>query len=96
MAATYKLEGHLDSSAAPRIAQELLTHRGAPILIDGGAVASAGTLLLQVLISAKLQWDEDEQSFQTAPISDAMATAAKGLGIPLASFGAASDGEATA
>jgi chemotaxis protein CheX len=95
MAATYKLEGHLDSVSVPVVAQDLMNLRGAPLVIDGEGVASAGTLLLQVLVSAKRQWEEDRQSFQIAPISDALADTAKELGIAVTSFGADPEAEAT-
>lgn len=85
---TYCLDGHLDSIAAPPLATDLLEMRGKPISVDASAVSFVGTLLLQVLVSARKQWLEDGHAFKVAPVSQALASAAAGLGVALADIGA--------
>lgn len=85
---SYSLNGHLDSVAAPPLAADLLETRGKPMRVDGSAVTFAGTLLIQVLVSAKKQWQEDGHDFTVSPVSSALANAAKGLGVDLSAIGA--------
>ncbi|WP_341861993.1 STAS domain-containing protein [Gymnodinialimonas sp. 57CJ19] len=89
MVDTYNLEGHLDSLAASPIARELLEHRGAALRVDSHHVAYAGTLLVQILVAAKRQWQEDCHDFSVAPVSPILATALAELGVDPAAIGAA-------
>lgn len=88
MTDNYGLNRHLDSAAATPLAADLLELRGNPLRVDGSAVSFAGALPLQVLIAAKKQWADDDQSFQVAPLSPELAKAAKVLGIELPDIGA--------
>ncbi len=88
MTECYSLSRHLDSAAAPPLAADLLALRGAPLRVDGSAVAFVGALGMQVLISAQRQWQEDATAFHIHPVSPALAAAAIGLGVDLAATGA--------
>ncbi|UWQ94535.1 STAS domain-containing protein [Rhodobacteraceae bacterium M385] len=88
MVDTYNLEGHLDSLTAPPIARELLEHRGAALHVDSRGVAHAGTLLVQILVAAKRQWQEDCHDFRVAPVSPILATAVAELGVDPSAIGA--------
>lgn len=88
MTVTYKLPGHLDSAAATPLATELMEHSGKDICIDASDVTFAGTLPLQVLVAARKQWEEDEQSFVISPLSSAFVASTEGLGVPLPDIGA--------
>lgn len=94
MSETIILNGHLDSAAAAKMAHDILERRGAALRVDASAAAFAGTLPLQVLISAKKQWLEDGQDFRTSPLSPEFSQAATELGVDLSLIGA-EDGDIT-
>lgn len=89
MTTTYNLPGHLDSSVAAQLTTQLLEHRGKPLCVDACTVTFVGTLPLQVLVAARKQWVEDDQSFEINPVSQAFVESAKGLGVALSDIGAA-------
>lgn len=91
MVQTYNLEGHLDSLAAPSIARDLLEHRGAALHVDSRGIAQAGTLLVQILVAAKRQWQEDCHDFRVAPVSPILATAVAELGVDPSAIGVSPD-----
>ncbi|ABD55760.1 CheX protein [Jannaschia sp. CCS1] len=92
MTITYKLPGHLDSAVAAPLASELTDRCGQPICIDAGEVTFVGTLPLQILVAARKQWAEDEQSFQIAPLSQAFVASVEGLGVSLQDINATDTG----
>lgn len=91
MTQSYCLTRHLDSAAAPPMAVALQELRGQAVRVDGRDVDFAGALSLQVLISARLQWEVDDCAFELSPLSLALAKAASGLGIDLSAIGAIPD-----
>lgn len=87
MSATLTLAPRLDSPAAERLAEELKSARGTGICIDGGAVTFCGALALQTLLSAKLQWKEDDHPFEIAVASSDFADACRLLGLSAQDIG---------
>jgi chemotaxis protein CheX len=53
----------LDSSSAGAIRQQLLAHRGSPLVIDAGQVRRTGMQAVQVLLAAAQTWRGDGQSY---------------------------------
>jgi chemotaxis protein CheX len=54
----------LDLKAAAPLRDQLLAARGQPIRLDASRVQRIGGLCLQVLMSARLTWDEDKLPLQ--------------------------------
>ncbi|QEW19423.1 hypothetical protein LA6_001612 [Marinibacterium anthonyi] len=81
MSATVTLAPRLDSAAAELLTEELKSARGSALCVDAGAVTFCGSLALQTLLSAKLQWQEDEHSFEISAPSRDLSDACRLLGI---------------
>lgn len=60
----------LDLRAAAPLASTLLSARGEGLTVDASKVATIGTQCLQVLLSAKMTWLRDGQSFMIKNPSD--------------------------
>lgn len=88
-----KLPKRLDTASARQLAETLQGLRGQPATIDGSAVQFGGALGLQVLVAANHQWQADGQPFRIAPLSGALHSACRVLGIEPAEIGAAPDME---
>jgi chemotaxis protein CheX len=77
----YILPAVLDSTAAPRIAQELLHLRGNSLTLDGRQVERVSSQCLQVLLSAALTWNRDNHDFKIEMASDQLVSSIQTLGI---------------
>ena len=89
MTQTYALRPHLDSPAAATVASELLELRGQALTITGDDVTFAGALSLQVLVSARRQWEEDGYQFLVKSASEPFHAACEGLGFRWEDIGGA-------
>ena len=58
------LPANLDVTALGPLLAELASLRGAPLILDGSAVAKTGCLGLQLLISAQRSWAHDNQTLR--------------------------------
>ena len=58
------LPGKLGAGTASDLYETLSRRRGKAVVIDAGAVKNLGAQALQVLISAKRQWDRDGHRFE--------------------------------
>ena len=69
------LPANLDVTTLGPLLAELISLRGAPLILDGSAVAKTGCLGLQLLISAQRSWAQDAQSLRLVDPSAALETA---------------------
>ncbi|MGR3802769.1 STAS domain-containing protein [Marinibacterium profundimaris] len=81
MSSTLTLAPRLDSPAADALARELAEARGAAIRLDAGAVTFCGALTLQLLLSARRQWQADGHPFEMDAPSQDMTDACRLLGV---------------
>lgn len=81
MKGPFTLSSRLDSQAAEQLGAALTQMRGEPLTIDAGQVSFLGTLVLQMLIAARRQWQEDGLSFDFAAVSDEFLDGVKLLGV---------------
>lgn len=81
MTATLTLAPRLDSPAADTLARELLSARGDGIRIDAAAVTFCGALVLQLLLSARRQWQADGHPFEIDAPGGDMLDACRVLGV---------------
>jgi len=89
-----KLPKRLDTPAAIKLAPDLLAVVGAPLVLDGSKITFAGALGLQVLASARLQWETDGLEFRLDNPSPALDEARRQLGLSTAELGYAVEPEA--
>ena len=75
------LPDHLDSHAAPPLAEAILPHKGTDLRADGSAVTFAGALSVQVLVAAAEQWRIDGRRFDLDRASEALLEACTNLGV---------------
>ncbi len=68
---TIVLDQVLDLKAAVPLAESLLAHRGADVVIDAGEVERLGAQSLQVLLSAVATWHADGRVLDFAHPSEA-------------------------
>ena len=61
------LPERLDFDAARTLHGQLLALRGRPVIIDGSAVRTGGTLAAQILLAAARDWRAAGQPFTFAP-----------------------------
>jgi chemotaxis protein CheX len=61
----------LDLRAASPLASQLLSARGKGVTLDASRVTSVGAQCLQVILSAKITWRRDGQSFAIDDPSEA-------------------------
>lgn len=69
---TLRLPPILDLKAAAPLRDQLMEHRGKPIVLDGEDVQRLGGLCLQVLLSARDSWNRDGLSFSLTSASEAL------------------------
>ena len=62
----------LDLNEASALHGKLMALRGNPVAIDASAVERVGALCVQVLMAGAKSWEEDNQSFTFAKVSDAL------------------------
>lgn len=63
------LPASLDVTTLGPLLAELISLRGAPLTVDGSAVAKTGGLGLQLLISAQRTWAQDSQPLRFIDLS---------------------------
>lgn len=61
----------LDRKAASELSKALLTHRGADIVLDAAPVRKLGAIGVELLIAARLQWQNDGAGFEIRNWPDA-------------------------
>lgn len=71
-ASSLVLESDLGAKAVARLQADLLARRGYAITIDASNVGHIGGACLQLLLSAKLTWESDAQSFNMVSPSQSM------------------------
>ena len=76
------LPAFMDLRAAGTLARDLLALRGRPISLDASAVERLGGLGLQVLLSARLTWQADRNSFALVEASEAFLADCALMGAP--------------
>ena len=81
MSATLILASRLDSPAAEGLSRDLLAARGAAMVINAEAVTFCGALAMQLLLSARKQWQEDGQPFEIEKPSADLTDACRVLGV---------------
>ena len=69
------LPASLDVTTLAPLLAELKRLRGAPLILDGSAVAKTGGLGLQLLISAQRTWAQDSQSLRLVDASPTLENA---------------------
>lgn len=79
--ATFALPARLDTDAAPKLREALISHRGKPLCLDAGAVTRLGGLCLSILASATRSWEADGHALTITAPSDAFTAACARLGI---------------
>lgn len=77
----FKLGRKLDTTAARRLATDLLALRGNPLEIDGSEVEMIGGLAIEVLIAAGLQWRDDEVTLALSQPSLRLEDSCRTLGL---------------
>lgn len=75
------LDADLGAKAAPRLHAALLERRGQPVVVDASKVGHIGGGCLQLLLSAKLTWESDKQSFSLVSPSQQMLQALEFTGL---------------
>ncbi len=78
------LDADLGAKAAPKLQAALLERRGHPVVIDASKVGHIGGGCLQLLLSAKLTWESDKQSFSLVSPSQPMIQALEFTGLDTA------------
>lgn len=86
MARSIDLPQHLDYEAAAELRTLLLDARGDAVVLDAEAVGFLGTLAIQVLLAARLQWQVDGHGFVIEKHSPAFAEACITAGLALSDF----------
>ena len=81
MSASLTLAPRLDSPAAEGLAKDLVAARGAGILINAEGVIFCGALAMQLLLSARRQWQEDGHPFEIEKPSQDLTEACRLLGV---------------
>jgi chemotaxis protein CheX len=66
------LPGTLDTVAAAALRETLLAARGAPLTLDGASTQRFGGAALQILLSARRQWQADGNAWKIAQPSAAL------------------------
>lgn len=89
--ATYTLPPKLDLSTAAALAGALTEARGAPLVLNAGAVTHLGTPGLQVLLSARKTWAQDGVPLSIENFSDALGEQLVPLGLHQADLEASND-----
>ncbi len=79
--ASYALPPKLDLSTAAPLASALAELRGQALVLDAGAVTHFGTPGLQVLLSARKAWQQDDQSLLIENMGDGLAEQLTPLGL---------------
>lgn len=64
MSQVLKLSSVLDIVAAPGLLDNFLQMRGNQILVDASAVQRLGAQCLQILLAARIAWEEDNVSLE--------------------------------
>lgn len=75
------LDADLGAKAASGLQAALLERRGRPIVVDASRVGHIGGGCLQLLLSAKLTWESDKQSFSLVSPSQPMLQALEFTGL---------------
>ena len=70
---TLSLDKVLDLNAAGSLHSRLMALRGSDLVIDASDVERAGTLCIQVLMSAAKTWEDEKLSLTFSKVSDALA-----------------------
>lgn len=70
-----------DGETAVQVTEELLKHRGQSVVLNSKRVKTAGALGIQVLISARKQWQQDKQIFHVSKASAALLQTVHALGV---------------
>lgn len=89
-----KLPEVLDVVRTRAVFEDLMCRRGSPVIIDASDVEKASALAIEVLISGRLQWAADGQSFDMTRISDAFSEAWSELGVTPTGTGATASPDA--
>lgn len=76
-----KLPQTLDVAAVRAVREDLLVRRGKAVTIDASDLERIGGLGIELLISAKRQWQNDEQALQLVGLSDPVLAAFSDLGL---------------
>lgn len=79
--ATFQMEPKRSPQAGDSLLDFLHESSGHPVVLDASAVEFIGARDLQLLISAKHQWEVDRHSFVVAPRSDAFQDGLNALGV---------------
>ena len=97
MSGTLTLGQRLDSTAASSLTTDLIAAMGAPMTLDASGVTFCGTLVMQTLLAARQQWQQDGQDFAVAAPSAEMLEACRLLGVTPDQIGITSEdmGEST-
>lgn len=69
-----------DRKAVSTFARTLLDHRGADMILDASGVHRMGTLAVEMLISARKQWQADGWAMSVSNASDPFLTAIHAAG----------------
>lgn len=69
-----------DRKAVSAFARTLLDHRGADAVLDASPVRRMGTLAVEMLISARKQWQADGRSLTIREASDPFLTTLEAVG----------------
>ncbi|WP_297298245.1 STAS domain-containing protein [uncultured Methylovirgula sp.] len=83
---TLTLEPVLDLKATTPLAEQLLAHRGADIIVDASAVERLGAQSLQVLLSALATWQADGHQLQFKQPSEAFIESLQLFGVDAEPF----------
>lgn len=78
---SFTLDADLGAKAAPGLQAALLERRGQPLIVDASKVGHIGGGCLQLLLSAKLTWESDNQSFSLVSPSQPMIQALEFTGL---------------
>ena len=81
-----KLPQTLDVAAVRAVREDLLSRRGAAITIDASSVERIGALGIELLISAKRQWQQDDKPLQMVGMPDPVTAAFADLGLDAATL----------
>ncbi|KQY26299.1 STAS domain-containing protein [Rhizobium sp. Root482] len=71
----------LDLNEASALHGKLMGLRGSGLVIDASAVERVGALCVQVLMAGAKSWEEDNQSFTFAKVSDAFTKTTQLIGV---------------
>ncbi len=80
------LDPVLDLKAATPLAEQLLAHRGADIVVDAHTVERLGAQSLQVLLSAVATWQADGRQIEFTHPSEAFMESLQLFGVDAAHF----------